>query len=53
MITKIKNATYYVQTDFCYNCLQGRNVNFFVHVIKDGCQDVDLLKSPPLFSYSN
>ena len=38
-----KNITYYVQIDFCYNCLQGRNVNFFVHVIKDGSQDVDLL----------
>ena len=38
-----KNITYYVQTDFCYNCLQGRNVNFFVHVIKDSCQDLDLL----------
>ena len=45
MITKIKYNLLNVQTDFYYNCLglQGRNVNFFVHVIKDGCQDEDLL----------
>ena len=26
----------------CHESLQGLNVNFFVHVIKDGCQNVDL-----------
>ena len=44
MITKMKIYNLLnVQTDFCYNCLQGRNVNFFVHVIKYGSQDVYLL----------